>query len=216
MRDSSASASSASLAVPTRFDGDPDRVALVVPGVGYSPARPLLHFASGVLRRHGWTVQELWWQVPDDFRQFTEDERIAWVEWQVGRAVNAEGGACRLIVGKSLGSLASGTAADRGIAAAWLTPLLTFGHVARSLRRAEAPTLLIGGSTDTWWDADLAASLHHDVLEVPSADHGLELPDDPVGSVEVLRQVVSRLDRFVGSFGRVEEGGGRRGMSHGK
>ncbi|NEE43753.1 alpha/beta hydrolase, partial [Streptomyces sp. SID8455] len=41
-----------------------------------------------------------------------------------------------------------------------------------------------------------------DVLEVPSADHGLELPGDAVGSAEVLRQVVSRLDHFVGSLGR--------------
>ncbi|MFE1328968.1 hypothetical protein [Streptomyces microflavus] len=40
-------------AMPTRFDGDPGRVALVVPGVGYSPARPLLHFAREVLRQHG-------------------------------------------------------------------------------------------------------------------------------------------------------------------
>lgn len=39
-------------------------------------------------------------------------------------------------------------------------------------------------------------------LEVPSADHGLELADDAAGSVEVLRQVVSRLDRFIGSLGR--------------
>ncbi|MEV7843833.1 alpha/beta fold hydrolase [Streptomyces cyaneofuscatus] len=202
MRDFSASASS--LAVPHRFEGDPDRVALVVPGAGDSPARPLLHFASTVLRQHGWTVQELWWQIPDDFLEFSEDERIAWVDWQVGGAVNAEGGACRLIVGKSLGSLAASTAADRGIAAAWLTPLLTFGHVARALGRAKQPTLLIGGSADKWWDAELAASLPHDVLEVPSADHGLELPDDPVGSVEVLRQAVSRLDRFVGSLGRKE------------
>ncbi|MFW3473124.1 alpha/beta hydrolase [Streptomyces microflavus] len=189
-------------AMPTRFDGDPDRVALVVPGVGYSPARPLLHFAREVLRQHGWTVQELWWHVPDDFARLPVDERIAWVEWQVGRAVSAEEGACRLIVGKSLGSLASGIAADRGIAAAWLTPLLTFDHVVRALRRAQPPTLLVGGTADKLWDAEVAASLHHDVLEVPSADHGLELPDDVVGSAEVLRQVVSRLDHFVGSLGR--------------
>ncbi|MEU0160830.1 hypothetical protein ABZ154_18835 [Streptomyces sp. NPDC006261] len=40
------------------------------------------------------------------------------------------------------------------------------------------------------------------------SDHGLQLPDDPVASVEVLRQAVSRLDRFVGSLGRAEEEGG--------
>ncbi|MFI0727450.1 alpha/beta hydrolase [Streptomyces sp. NPDC021225] len=188
--------------VPTRFDGAPDRVALVIPGVGYTPARPLLHFARSVLVQHGWTVQELWWRVPDDFSQFTEDDRIAWVEGQVTQAIDAEAGACRLLVGKSLATLACGIAADQNIAAAWLTPLLTFDHVARSLQRAKAPTLLIGGSADKLWDSRIAESLRHDVLEVPSADHSLELPDDAPGSVEVLRHVVSRLDGFVGSLGR--------------
>ncbi|MFJ7273114.1 alpha/beta hydrolase [Kitasatospora sp. NPDC098663] len=187
-------------ALPTRFDGDPDRVALVIPGGGYSPARPLLHFARAVLLHHGWTVQELWWQAPHDLPQLTVDDRIAWVERQVGGAVAAEGEACRLLVGKSLGSLACGIAADRRMAAAWLTPVLTFDQVARSLRRSEAPTLLVGGSADKLWDRQVAGSVGHEVLEVPSADHSLELADDPVGSVGVLRQVVSRLDRFVGSL----------------
>jgi len=189
-------------AMPTRFDGGQDRVAVVVPGVGYSPARPLLHFARSVLLQHGWTVQELWWQIPDGFAQFTVDDRIAWVERQVAEAVEAEAGACRLVVGKSLGSLACGIAADRNIPAAWLTPVLTIDHVVAALRRAMEPTLLIGGSSDKVWDSRIAASLRHDVLEVPSADHGLELADDAAGSVQVLRQVVSRLDRFIGSLGR--------------
>ncbi|MER5429224.1 alpha/beta hydrolase [Streptomyces sp. NPDC002588] len=187
--------------VPTRFDGAPDRVAVVVPGIGYSPARPLLHFARAVLLQHGWTVQELWWQVPDGFSQLPVDDRVAWVERQVTRAVDAEEGACGLLVGKSLGSLACGVAADRNIAAAWLTPILTNDHVARALRRAQAPTLVIGGSADKLWDPRIAESLRHDVLEVPSADHALELADDAAGSVDVLRQVVSRLDRFIGSLG---------------
>ncbi|MCT9111589.1 alpha/beta hydrolase [Streptomyces mirabilis] len=189
-------------AMPTRFDGGRDRVAVVVPGVGYSPARPLLHFARSVLLQHGWTVQELWWQIPDGFAQFTVVDRIAWVERQVTEAIEAEAGACRLVVGKSLGSLACGITADRKIPAAWLTPVLTIDHVAAALRRAMEPTLLIGGSADKLWDSRIAASLRHDVLEVPSADHGLELADDAAGSVEVLRQVVSRLDRFIGSLGR--------------
>lgn len=188
--------------MPTRFDGGRDRVAVVVPGVGYSPARPLLHFARSVLLQHGWTVQELWWQIPAEFAQFTVEDRIAWVERQVAGAIEAEAGACRLVVGKSLGSLACGITADRNIPAAWLTPVLTIDHVAAALRRTIEPTLLIGGSADKVWDSRIAASLRHDVLEVPSADHGLELADDAAGSVEVLRHVVSRLDRFIGSLGR--------------
>ncbi|MEH0449732.1 MULTISPECIES: alpha/beta hydrolase [unclassified Streptomyces] len=190
----------APFAMPTRFDGGRDRVAVVVPGVGYSPARPLLHFARSVLLQHGWTVQELWWQIPDGFAQFTVDDRIAWVERQVAGAIEAEAGACRLVVGKSLGSLACGITADSNIPAAWLTPVLTNNHVAAALRRTMEPTLLIGGSADKLWDSRIAASLRHDVLEVPLADHGLELVDDAAGSVDVLRQVVSRLDRFIGSL----------------
>lgn len=147
-------------------------------------------------------MQELWWQIPDDFSEFTVDDRIAWVERQVTQAIDAEEGACRLLVGKSLGSFASGIAADRNIAAAWLTPVLTIDHVARSLQRTQAPTLLIGGSADKLWDPRIAAAMRHDVLEIPAADHALELADDPTGSVDVARQVVARLDRFIGSLGR--------------
>lgn len=188
--------------MPTRFDGGRERVAVVVPGLGYSPARPLLHFARSVLLQHGWTVQELWWQIPDGFAQFTVDDRIAWVERQVAEAIETEAGACRLVVGKSLGSLACGVTADRNIPAAWLTPLLTIDHVAAALRRTTEATLLVGGSADTLWDSRIAASLRHEVLEVPSADHGLELADDAAGSVDVLRQVISRLDHFMGSLDR--------------
>ncbi|MER6302618.1 alpha/beta hydrolase [Kitasatospora sp. NPDC001539] len=191
---------SAPPSLPTRFAGDPARVALVLPGGGYSPARPLLHFARAVLLRHGWTVQELWWQLPDNFTDFGADEQVAWVERQVAEAVDAERGACRLLVGKSLGSFAAGPAADRGLAAAWLTPVLTLDHVARALGRAQAPTLLVGGGADRLWDRRTADATGHEVLELPGADHGLEHDGDPLGSVDLLRQVVERLDRFVGSL----------------
>ncbi|MFG2846523.1 alpha/beta hydrolase [Kitasatospora sp. NPDC048296] len=191
---------SAQLTLPTRYDGDPDRVALVLPGGGYSPARPLLHFARAVLLRHGWTVQELWWQPPAGSADLAMEEWIAWVERQVAEAVDAERGACRLLVGKSLGSFACGLAADRELAAAWLTPILTLDHVVDALGRAQAPTLLVGGSADRRWDRRIADSTGHEVLELPGADHGLERDDDPLGSVDILRQVVERLDRFVGSL----------------
>lgn len=190
----------APFAVPTRFEADTGRVALIIPGAGYSPARPLLHFARAVLLQHGWTVQELWWQIPEDFRQLSAEERATWVEGQVGAAVDAEDGACRLLVGKSLGSLAAGFAADRQIPAAWLTPLLTSDQVVRSLERATAPALLVGGTGDELWDVRIARELPHQILEIPSADHALEIPDDAVASAGLLQQVVSRLDRFIGSL----------------
>jgi hypothetical protein len=183
--------------IPTRFAADPDRVALVIPGVGYSPARPLLHFATAALLQHGWTVQELWWRVPDAIGRLTPAERTSWVAEQVGDAVDAEGGACRLLVGKSLGTLAAGLAADRSLPAVWLTPLLTLPEVVEPLRRATAPTLLVGGTGDGLWDGQVAAGLPHEVLEIPAADHSLEMDGDVVGSAAVLGRVVAAVDGFI-------------------
>ncbi|MGA4838877.1 hypothetical protein [Streptomyces sp. G45] len=132
--------------------------------------------------------------------RWAEKDQIAWVEWQVAEAIDAENGACRLLVGKSLGTLACGSAAERSLPAVWLTPLLTSSHVVDSLRRTTAPTLLVGGSADDMWDPQIADSLPHAVHEVPAADHALELPGDVAGSIDVLQRVMSRLDQFLGEI----------------
>jgi hypothetical protein len=59
------------------------------------------------------------------------------------------------------------------------------------------PALFVGGTGDTPWDSRTARDLPHKVLEVPSADHALELPDNAVVSVAVLHEVVSAMDRFI-------------------
>ncbi|WP_049570575.1 alpha/beta hydrolase [Streptomyces sp. SBT349] len=180
------------------------RTALLVPGVGYTPARPLLHYARAVLEQHGWDVRELWWEIPGTFQQFTEGERQSFVERQVVTAIEAEG--CGLLVGKSLGTLAATIAADRALPAVWLTPLLPAEPVVRALSRAKAPTLLVGGTGDPLWDPAAVRELPHEVLEFADADHSLELPGDAVGSVALLQRLVEALDRFAEGVTRARKG----------
>ena len=180
---------------PTRHEGDPDRVAVLLPGGGYMPARPLLHFARAVLVRHGWSVQEIWWEPPPT--SWNMDEREKWVLDRARQAVDAEQADRVLLVGKSLGTLAAPLAADRGLPAIWFTPLITLGGVLEALRRSAAPTLLVGGTHDRWWDGAAVRTLDHQYVEIPGADHGLELGDDPVGSVQILKDVTAAVSRFV-------------------
>ncbi|MFI7635239.1 hypothetical protein [Nonomuraea sp. NPDC049400] len=180
--------------VPTRHEGDPDRVAVLLPGAAYVPARPLLHFARAVLAHHGWTVQEVWWEPPAGGALA---EREAWVVERAREAVEAESAGQVLLVGKSLGSLAAPFAAERGLPAIWLTPLLTMESVIGALRRSEAPTLLVGGAADKAWDGEVARGLGHPYLEVPDADHGMEIFGDPVASAQVLTDVTEAMHRFV-------------------
>lgn len=181
---------------PTRHDGDPDRIAIILPGVRYTPARPLLHFVRSVLAHHGWTIQEVWWEPPTELA-----EPQAWVERQVEVQIDRENVAPRLLVGKSVGSLALPLAADRGIAGVWLTPLLHRPSVREALARQRAETLLIGGSADPSWDAQAARTGGHRVVELPDADHALEVPDDPRGSVNHLMTVVGAVDLFLVALG---------------
>ncbi|MGW8851654.1 alpha/beta hydrolase [Streptomyces xiamenensis] len=181
---------------PTRFEGGSGRVALVLPGMGYSPARPLLHFARAALLAAGWTVRELWWQVPPDL---SPTRSAAWVRERAEEAIAAEDGACGLLVGKSLGTMAAPLAQERELPAIWLTPLLRDAGVTAALAGATAPALLIGGTADErWWDPAIAASLPHEVVEIPGADHALELPGDLAGSVLALHRAVTAMETFLG------------------
>src|SRR5215218_2374335 len=106
---------------PIRVEGDPDRVGLLLPGLGYPPDRPLLHFARSVLVSLGWTTQEVWWP------QVVPVERAAqrdWVDAQLLTALSAESARHVLVVGKALGTFGARVAADRKLPAIWLTPAL--------------------------------------------------------------------------------------------
>ncbi|MFB9237212.1 alpha/beta hydrolase [Plantactinospora siamensis] len=103
-----------------------------------------------------------------------------------------------LLIGKSLGTLAAPLAAERGLPAVWLTPLLRVGPVVEALRRATAPMLLVGGTADhTHWDGALARTLSSHVLEIPDADHGLLVPGPLARSAAVLGQVAAAVEEFL-------------------
>jgi hypothetical protein len=173
-----------------------NRQAIVLPGVRYTTARPLLHFTRAVLESHGWAVHEGSWPT-DDPTERRPEEMVTSI---ATRLVEAAGGAQVLIVGKSIGSLAMPIAAERAIPGIWITPLLHDPAVAGALDGLPAATLLVGSTGDESWDAEAARASGHEVLELNDANHGLELDGDPLGSIDALRKVIDAVDRFVARF----------------
>ncbi|HYA52461.1 MAG TPA: hypothetical protein VEG33_14975 [Streptosporangiaceae bacterium] len=173
------------------------RAAVVVPGLFYSADGPLLMYAAVAAERCGGSVRRISWTVP----RFGGDDERAWVAARVSEAVDAvaaaTGVAAPVVIGKSLGSLAAPVAADRGLPAVWLTPILTDEPTVAALRRAAAPYLLIGGTTDKVWDGRLARSLTPHVLEVDGADHGMFVPGPLSQSAAVLGQVATAVENFL-------------------
>ena len=174
------------------YPGAPERVAVVLPGARYLPFAPLLWFTREVALARGWSVLEVW----DEYLDRSQDP-WRWVEERAEAALARAGKAEVLFVAKSLTSRAVTLAADRGLPGIWLTPLLHEPEIAREFERLQAPALLVGGTADESWDGVLARQGRHEVLELDGADHGLQLADDPLGSLDALRRVVERIDEFV-------------------
>ena len=176
--------------------GDPARCAVVLPGMQYSTQAPLLWFARSVALSRGWSALEVLDSLPEG------EEPFGWARDRARRALDAAADAENVVViGKSLASGAAGLVADRLVPAVWLTPLLNERRVVDDLGRAARPALLIGGSADGAWVPD--ALPDHGLLEVvhlDGLDHSLERRGDPMASLDALRAVSARIDRFLAAL----------------
>lgn len=179
------------------FASDPSRVAILLPGAYYLPAAPLLWFGREALQANGWSVLQVW-----DQRSGGVDAQ-QWVDDRLQAALAHVGsGPRRLVLAKSLTSLALPAVAALGLPGVWLTPLLSRDNVRSGLASSQAPTLAIGGGADPTWDSKFAASLSDvEIVEIAQADHSLQLPGDTARSLEMLGAVTLAIDSFVARLG---------------
>src|SRR5690349_6640507 len=91
--------------------GRADRIALLLPGLHYSPERPLLHFARAVFVKHGWATREVRWperppqQEGRDPHDWSTRLR-SFVQAHLGPILDHETAPTIALVGKSMGAFA--------------------------------------------------------------------------------------------------------------
>lgn len=186
------------------FDRSAGSWAIVLPGAGYSAQAPLLWYARRAALEAGRNVLV----VTDVFDQ-ERDDPVQWVEERgeaTLRHVRGRDGH-PLLIAKSLTSLAARLAAAEGLPAVWFTPLIAdqgtsvAAQVLAGLRAGTEPRLLIGGSEDPSWDGRVAATLHGaEILELPGADHSLEVPEDVAKSLDNLKTATGAVSRFIAAL----------------
>ncbi|MDP1719578.1 MAG: hypothetical protein Q8L08_01040 [Candidatus Nanopelagicaceae bacterium] len=177
----------------TFYQGSNGRTAVLFPGRFYTPNHPLLHYTREVLLAQGWSVEEVWWN-PEDL---VSDESV---KRRVETVLNGVAGSASLVVGKSLGSLAMPSVIKRALPAIWLTPLFNRPELVAASKNIVAKTLLVGGTADDSWDGNIARASGQQVLELPGANHGLEIPGNPLASVGLLTELVATVTQFVGTL----------------
>jgi hypothetical protein len=172
-----------------RHEGDPDRCAVVLPGIRYFSQAPLLWFAREAAQAQGWSVMEVDERAPDD------EEPFAWMLGQAKRAIaGASDAGTVVVVGKSLGSVAATMWEGPAV---WLTPLLDRPEIADALAATTAPALLVGSPADpSWAGGAIPENPALEVLELPGLDHSLQVTGDPMASLDALRDVSARVASF--------------------
>ncbi|HSP72696.1 MAG TPA: hypothetical protein VLN26_10025 [Gaiellaceae bacterium] len=173
------------------FGESRDRGAVFLPGLEIGCEWTPMRLASLHLQALGWTTMLLRWQ---------PERQPEWVEEQASAALELLGTGRALLVGKSLGTFAAPLAVARRLPAIWFTPLLNEQRIVEALERSQAPTLLVGGTHDEAYDAQLAERLPVESLTVVGADHSLEFAD-AYETLELQRRILDRVDAFVRGLG---------------
>ncbi|MBO3738688.1 alpha/beta hydrolase [Actinoplanes flavus] len=167
---------------------------ILVPGRGYTTQGPLFDLADGILTARGDDVVEVSWTVPDGLLQVGPEP---FVRAHVAAALHRAAAGTPVLIAKSLGSHAAALAAERGIPAVWLTPVLTDPAVVAAIAAGPAPALLIGGTADRVWLPEAARATGKPCLEIPGADHNLRVPGPVRAYTDVLGTVGTAIEDFL-------------------
>jgi hypothetical protein len=173
-----------------QHEGDPARSVVLLPGIRYFSQAPLLWFAREAAQAGGWSVVEV------DERAPRDQEPFGWMRGQAEAALELAAGAEQVVVvGKSLGSAAAPLVTGPAV---WLTPLLDQPAIADAINSAAVPTLLVGSRADpSWAEGPAPGNPALEVLELDDLDHSLQVSEDPLASLGVLRDVTARVGAFL-------------------
>src|SRR5436309_9259444 len=97
-----------------RHEGDPERCAVLLPGMVYPTRAPVLWFAREAVMARGWSALEVLGEPG------SHPEPLDWQRECAERALDGAGAEQVLVIGKSLATFLAGPVAERGLPAAWL------------------------------------------------------------------------------------------------
>ncbi len=188
--------------------------ALILPGMRYTPDKPLLHYTALALAARGIPVAAAWVDYGTEaFQQAEPQTRLQWLlaDAQAAlQAVRRRAGVKRVVlVGKSIGTLTMGalwgmgSLADLG-ASLWFTPLLAFPAVQKAARYVDSPALFVASRGDPAFDADawqaVEANPNARALLLPRGDHSLENPADLADTLTLHQQVMQTVADFLAAL----------------
>lgn len=194
-----------------RGGGESDWLALVLPGMGYTAAMPLLYYPTFLLLDLGAEVLQVSYDFDRDpaYQRASAQERRRWLAEDVSAAYTV-GRAQRpykrlTLVGKSIGTLAMADLLPQtqrdSTQCVWLTPLLPSPDLRAAISQHPRPSLFAIGTADPVYDAALLDEVRRatggEALVFEGADHGLMLGGDIEGALAIMQRLIAALRDFL-------------------
>jgi hypothetical protein len=188
-----------------------DRLALLFPGLRYTCDMPLLYYSTGLLLERGCDVLQLWKDsAAPEFEHISQavltQQLLEYSEALLAAGKNSGTYNDLLLVGKSLGTMImtlilSNDQALLNKTTIWLTPLVNLPPVSQVILSLSGPAFIAGGDADPTFGQEAVSQ----ILAMPNttttvlkdADHRLEIPGDPIRSLQNLSQVMIDLAGFI-------------------
>lgn len=190
-------------------DEHASKLAIMLPGAGYTAQAPLFHYSTGVFLQKSVDVLQVNYTYNDKFYDpFSMDELVEAIKYDVDAIIkevleeNSYEG--YYFVGKSLGTIAMASLLDMEIfhhaKAVWLTPLLNRDDVFESMLHSRNDSLCFIGDDDTHYNAERYRRFTNNPNLVTrllaGADHSLQYKSDPVSSIDILKTVIKEIAEF--------------------
>ncbi|MCM3122964.1 MULTISPECIES: alpha/beta hydrolase [Bacillaceae] len=183
-----------------------NNLVIVLPGAGYTTQAPLLYYTTALFFNKGFDVLHINYSLNRDEitvlneRNFARDVQLA-----IDTAINGKTYSQYCIVAKSIGTKALGyMLGDKRLNGAkliWLTPLLQNDAVFNAMVNSDQKGLCIIGDNDHYCFIEerfekLRKNQNLTLKLIGGGNHSLELENDPINSIEILKTVISNINEF--------------------
>ncbi|AIY04470.1 hypothetical protein Plano_0505 [Planococcus sp. PAMC 21323] len=185
------------------------KLAIFLPGAGYTTKSPLFHFAEEIFLNANYNVLRVNYQYTDkaydDFTMTELNKAIVHdVRQVISEALKGRNYQDFYLVGKSLGTIAMGSEMLRpefsDAKAVWVTPLLNQEQVLNTMVNSKNEALCYIGDKDRYYSAGAFELLKENPnlksTLLPEINHRLDCQNDPLKSIDALKQIIAGIKEF--------------------
>lgn len=184
-------------------------LAIMLPGAGYTAQAPLFHYSTEIFLNRSFDVLEVNYRYNDEaYDDFSMEELSEAIKYDVktvlDKVLKENAYENFYLIGKSLGTIALSSELARdefqNAKAVWLTPLIQRDDVLDAMAGSKNQGLCFIGDQDRCYIEERFKQVENNPNIVssliPGADHSLELKEDVLDSIDVLKNVISGIEKF--------------------